>query len=89
MGAASSKEMETVKQAPPLMVVHLGCIHAVIESDVDPWNVAFCGMVLFCVYGRARWSDAQHSQFLEWDCDDAGNMFCGVFNSCSQDVPCT
>ena len=83
MGAASSKEMETVKQAPPLMVVHLGCIHAVIESDVDPWNVAFCGMVLFCVYGRARWSDAQHSQFLEWDCDDAGNI---CFVECSTAV---
>ena len=83
MGAASSKEIETVRQAPPLTVEHLGCIHAVIESDEDAWNTAFCGMVLFCVYGRARWSDAQHSQFLEWDCDSAGNI---CFVECSTAV---
>ena len=83
MGAASSKTVETVKQAPPLTVEHLKCIHAVLETDPDPWNVVFCGMVLFCVYGRARWSDAQHSQFVEWDCDSGGNI---CFVECSTAV---
>ena len=77
MGAASSKTVETVKQAPPLKVEHLRCILMTLEQDPDPWNVAFCGMVLFCVYGRARWSDAQHSQFVEWDQDSGGN-YCYV-----------
>jgi hypothetical protein len=36
MGAASSKTVETVKQAPPLTVEHLKCIHAVLETDPDP-----------------------------------------------------
>eukprot|EP00435_Cladocopium_sp_Y103_P007613 s5414_g2.t1 len=83
MGAASSSTVETVKQAPPLTVEHLRCVHSVIESDTDPWNVAFCGMVLFCVYGRARWSDAQHSQFIEWDADSTGNL---CFVECSTAV---
>ena len=74
MGAASSREVETVKQAPPLTVEHLRCVHNAIETDTDSWNVVFCGMVLFCVYGRARWSDAQHSQFLEWDTDSSGTI---------------
>eukprot|EP00435_Cladocopium_sp_Y103_P000018 s3918_g1.t1 len=83
MGAASSSRVETVKQAPPLTVEHLRCVHAVIKSDPDPWNVVFCGMVLFCVYGRARWSDAQHSQFIEWDVDSTGNL---CFVECSTAV---
>ena len=83
MGAASSKEATTIKQAPPLTVEHLRLVHSAIQSDSDPWNVAFCGMVLFCVYGRARWSDAQHSQFLEWDMDTDGNI---CFVECSTAV---
>ena len=83
MGAASSKTVETVKQAPPLTVEHLKCIHAVLETDPDPWNVVFCGMVLFCVYGRARWSDAATFTVcgmglrFRWQ-----HLLCGVFNSC-------
>ncbi len=72
MGVATSTEASIVKQAPPLMLVHLRAVHSLLDSNDDPWEVCFCGMVLFCVYGRARWSDAQHSQFLTWDRDVTG-----------------
>ena len=74
MGVATPKQVEVTKQAPPLLVEHLRMLHTIIETDEDPWNVCFVGMVLFCIYGRARWSDAQHSQFIEWDFDDQGNL---------------
>eukprot|EP00435_Cladocopium_sp_Y103_P031447 s3503_g8.t1 len=64
------------------------CFIQMLQAKQDlrgqtPWNVAFCGMVLFCVYGRARWSDAQHSQFIEWDADSDGNL---CFVECSTAV---
>eukprot|EP00435_Cladocopium_sp_Y103_P004232 s386_g1.t1 len=74
MGVATPKQMDIVKQAPPLKVEHLRALHTVLETDEDPWNACFVGMVLFCVYGRARWSDAQHSQLVEWDYDDQGQL---------------
>ena len=74
MGVATPKELEITKQAPPLRVEHLKALHHVMENEEDPWNVAFTGMVLFCVYGRARWGDAQHSTRVEWDMDSEGNL---------------
>ena len=45
-----------------------------MRSD-EIWNRVFAGMLLFCVYARSRWSDAQHgSTFLE-DFDDSGQCF--------------
>ena len=74
MGVATPKEMEITKQAPPLKVEHLRALHHILDTDGDPWNVAFLGMVMFCVYGRARWGDAQHSTKIEWDMDVDGQL---------------
>ena len=74
MGVATPIQVNIIKQAPPLRVEHLLALHHVIDSDEDPWNICFAGMVLFCVYGRARWSDAQHSQHIEWDMDLEGQI---------------
>ena len=74
MGVATPKTPDITKQAPPLQVDHLLVLHNIIETDDDAWNVAFVGMVLFCTYGRARWSDAQHSRFVEWDMDSSGQI---------------
>lgn len=74
MGVATPKELEITRQAPPLRVEHLKALHHVMENEEDPWNIAFTGMVLFCVYGRARWGDAQHSTRVEWDMDSEGNL---------------
>ena len=57
-----------------MTVERLRLVHSAIQSESDPWNVAFCGMEFFCVYDRARWSDAQYCQFLEWDLDTDGNI---------------
>ena len=75
LGVATPRNMEVVRQAPPLRVEHLEILHHVMQTDEDPWNRCFLGMVLFCIYGRARWSDAQHSQKVEWDFDDAGFLY--------------
>ena len=74
MGVATPKQLEITKQAPPMRVDHLLALHHVMDSDEDDWNRAFVGMVLFCIYGRARWSDAQHSQVVEWDVDSSGQI---------------
>ena len=59
-GVAMRPLDQVLKQAPPLQVVHIRAIHEVLASDEEPWNRCLAGMVLFCIYGRARWSDAQH-----------------------------
>ena len=48
MGVASTKQPLIVKQAPPLLLVHLQAIHKTLENTEDPWEACFCGMVLFC-----------------------------------------
>ena len=75
MGAASSKEggnhqtgTNADRGAPQASA--LSCpvgirTHGMLRS------VAWCFSANF---GRARWSDAKHSQFLEWDMDTDGNI---------------
>ena len=73
-GVASCNGPSIVKQAPAMTVEHVAILHHVIETDEDPWNRALCGMALFCIYSRARWSDAQHSQFIHWDVNSDGHI---------------
>jgi len=75
MGEASSREITVVRQADALKVSHLQCFHKILSEDPEIWNRVFCGMVLFCVYARSRWSDAQHSEKLLEDRDD-----CAILN---------
>ena len=47
------------RQAHPFSINQLRIFHTILkESEV--WNQVIAGMILFCVYARARWSDAQH-----------------------------
>lgn len=83
LGVATPKQVNIIDRAPPLKVEHLLAVHHVLDTDEDAWNVCFAGMVLFCVYGRARWGDAQHSQHIEWDMDLDGQI---CFVECSTAV---
>ena len=82
-GAVSLPLGKELHQATPLTVEHLKTIHQVLHSDSDPWDKCFAGMVLFCVYARARWSDAQHSEKVIGDRDEKGELF---FIECSTAV---
>ena len=90
MGAASSKEGATIKQAPTLTVEHLRLVHSAVQSESDPWNVAFCGMVLFCkfwqgkVVGRQTFSVFGMGHGYRWQ-----HLLCGVLYSSIQNMPCT
>ena len=66
-GAATSDEPLQRVQASPLSVKELQKLHHVLEHDADLWNRMFCGTVLFMVYARARWSDAQHAVKISFD----------------------
>ena len=70
MGVTSTKQSLIVKQAPPLLLVHLQAIYKTLENTEDPQEACLCGMALFCTCGRARWDDAQHSQYVTWNTDD-------------------
>ena len=90
MGAASSKEGATIKQAPTLTVEHLRLVHSAVQSESDPWNVAFCGMVLFCkfwqgkVVGRQTFSVFGMGHGYRWQ-----HLLFGVLYSSIQNMPCT
>jgi hypothetical protein len=66
-GATTSDEPVQRNQASPLRVQELEKLHYILEHDTDKWNKLFCGTVLFMVYARARWSDAQHATQILFD----------------------
>ena len=82
-GVVSRPVGKELHQATPLTVDDLKTLHRVLHSDSDLWDKCFVGMVLFCVYARARWTDAQHSEKLIEDRDGQGKLF---FIECSTAV---
>ena len=75
-GASTSDAPVNRHQASPLQVVELVKLHSILASARDVWDRMFCGAVLFVVYSRARWSDAQHSSSVTFDRD--GDTVCFV-----------
>ena len=74
VGAAMNKVPGCPRQADPFTVVQLRIFHAVLKDSDEVWNQVMAGMILFCVYARARWSDAQHAEGLETDLDSEGRL---------------
>ena len=74
LGVTARSIHDQVRQASPLKFVHLQYLHKRLHNDPDLWNKVFIGMVLFCSYGRSRWSDAQHGERLIADRDDANTL---------------
>ena len=72
LGAASQTKLGCPRQASPFTVAQLRKLHTVLREGPEPWDQAMAGMLLFCVYSRSRWSDAQHAEELKPDFDDAG-----------------
>ena len=68
-GAAFSRSLSCPRQADPFTVKQLQMFHTVLRESEEIWNRVMAGMVLFCVYARARWSDAQHTEALIEDRD--------------------
>ena len=69
-GAAFSRVLTCPRQADPFTVKQLQVFHTVLRESEEIWNRVMAGMILFCVYARARWSDAQHTEMLVEDKDD-------------------
>ena len=72
-GAATSDAPLHRNQASPLQVKELEKLHSVLENSTDIWDKMFSGTVLFVVYSRARWSDAQHGASVVFD-EDFGEI---------------
>jgi hypothetical protein len=71
-GVAALDVHHKMKQSEPLTVKQLTLLHRVLFEDDEIWNRVFAGMLLFCVYARSRWSDAQHGEKLLEDVDSSG-----------------
>ena len=74
LGAASRQGPACPRQASPFTVVQLTRLHEVLREGPEMWDRAMAGMLLFCIYGRARWSDAQHAEELLPDFDGQGQI---------------
>ena len=74
LGACGNDPFHIIKQANPLTVKQLVILHGVLANDLEDWNRLFAGMVLFCVYARSRWSDAQHAEELIYDESSTGAL---------------
>ena len=64
LGAASQQGPTCPTQASPFTVVQIRRFHEVLREGTEMWDRAMAGMILFCIYARARWSDAQHAEHL-------------------------
>ena len=71
-GVAALDVDHKLQQAEPLSVKQLETLHRILFEDAEVWNQVFAGMLLFCVYARSRWSDAQHGDSILEDFDDSG-----------------
>ena len=58
LGAASQQGPTCPKQASPFTVAQIKRFHEVLRDGTEMWDRAMAGMLLFCIYARARWSDA-------------------------------
>ena len=74
LGAASQQGPACPRQASPFTVVQIKRLHDVLREGPEIWDRAMAGMLLFCKYGRARWSDAQHAEELLPDSNEQGEI---------------
>ena len=74
LGAASQRTLCGPKQAAPFTVKQLQRLHDVLRDGDELWDKAMAGMLLFCIYGRSRWADAQHASEIVPDRDDCGEL---------------
>ena len=72
LGAASQKLKTCPRQADPFTVLQLKKLHEILRDSDELWDKAMAGMLLFCIYGRSRWADAQHAAEMVPDLDDGG-----------------
>ena len=74
LGAASNFALGCPNQAEPFSVLQLQRLHEVLRDGPELWDQAMSGMILFCVYGRCRWSDSQHAEGMIPDFDVEGKL---------------
>ena len=74
LGASSSFAPTCPRQAEPFSVPQLRKLHEVLRNGPELWDQVMSGMILFCVYGRSRWSDSQHAENLLPDFDSDGQL---------------
>jgi hypothetical protein len=74
LGAASQKLQSCPRQADPFTVLQLKRLHEVLRDSDEVWDKAMAGMLLFCIYGRSRWADAQHAAEMVPDLDNSGEL---------------
>ena len=62
LGFASIERMQKgpTKQAAPLELIHLQRLHEILESATCLTDRLGAGVMLICIYGRARWSDLRY-----------------------------
>ena len=72
--AIEKREKGPARQAPPLQLEHLKQLHAVLASDSNPVDRLGAGVMLICLYSRARWSDLRAIHHVEIECKRNGCM---------------
>ena len=62
LGFASIERMQKgpTRQAAPLELVHLQRLHEVLQNGSCLMDRLGAGVILICIYGRARWSDLRY-----------------------------
>ncbi|CAE7406578.1 unnamed protein product [Symbiodinium sp. CCMP2592] len=71
-GLSSAKQATLASKADPFTVEEILEMHRILYEGDDLWDRLMCGVSLFCIYARCRWSDFQHVDSLSLECNDQG-----------------
>jgi hypothetical protein len=64
-----------IKQAQVLTVVQVARLESIMTTSIDNLDKCFIGHSLFCLYARARWSDALYFKSIVVDNHEDGSGF--------------
>ena len=71
-GLSSAKQATLAVKADPFTVSDILELHRILYEGDDPWDRLMCGVALFCIYARCRWSDVQHVDSMNLEFDEQG-----------------
>ncbi|CAE7206607.1 unnamed protein product [Symbiodinium sp. CCMP2592] len=71
-GLSSAKQATLASKADPFTVEEILEMHRILYEGDDLWDRLMCGVSLYCIYARCRWSDFQHVDSLSLECNDQG-----------------
>ena len=76
VGAAAIQKRDKgpARQAPAMELEHVQRLHEALESGSNQVDRLGAGVIIVCLYARARWSDPRCTHHVEDECKHSGSL---------------